>query len=229
MPNTEYAAVITGASHGIGKAVARKISVNYKICYNLDTAPSDKNFAIHLPTDIADIENVNQAVEKFTQSGTTLRTLILCAGIGIHEKLSEGDPLKWKRVIDTNLLGNLNVIRAFIPFMGEEGDIVFISSVAAGHPYEYGGVYAATKTALNVIADTLRLETDENLRVSVVEPGLVKSSFLKNTISGARDEKDIPFTALDPEVIAEAVRFILDQPAGVSLNKLIIRPSDQTF
>jgi NADP-dependent 3-hydroxy acid dehydrogenase YdfG len=229
MPIRKNAAVVTGASSGIGKVVLEKISERFKTCYNLDINPPSDNSSFYIHSDIADIEDVNEAVEKFTQSGNKLEALILCAGIGVHEKLAEGDPLKWKRVIDTNLVGNLNVLRAFIPFMDEGGDIIFLSSVAAGQPYEYGGVYAATKTALNVIAETLRLETGENIRVSIVEPGSVETNFMKNTISGARDEKDLPFGSLKPDSVAQSVIFILDQPAGVSVNKLILRPSDQSF
>lgn len=229
MPNRKNAAVVTGGSSGIGKVVIQKISDRFKACYNLDISSPPDNSSFHIPTDIADLEKVNKAVEEFTQSGNELTALILCAGVGVHEKLAEGDPLKWKRVIDTNLLGNLNVLRAFIPFMEKGGDIIFLSSVAADQPYEYGGVYAATKTALNVIAETLRLETDEKIRISIVEPGSVETNFMKNTISGARDEKDLPFGSLKPDSVAQSIRFILDQPPEVAVNKLTIRPSDQSF
>lgn len=229
MPENNNAALITGASGGIGKAVVKNISEIFQTCFNLDLNVQEEGLVENVKTDISSLDEVKKAVEIFARYDVKLTSIILCAGIGVHEKLSEGDPVKWKKVIDTNLLGPLNVIRAFLPFMSHGGDIIFISSVAAGQPHEYGGVYAATKTALNVIAETLRHELDRNVRVSIIEPGLVETGFMKNTISGDRSNEEFPHGAISPEKLGEAVRYILDQPRDVAINRLTIRPSGQRF
>lgn len=229
MPSKKTPAVVTGASSGIGQAVLEKLTSKDLQCINLDIREPEEDQDYFFKTDIGNIEQVDAAVEKFTQSFKHLSTIVLCAGVGVHEKLTEGDPLKWKKVIETNLLGTLNVIRAFVPFMSDGGDIIIVSSVAGDKPYQHGGVYAATKAAVNVVAETLRLELSPDFRVSLIEPGLVESDFLKNTISGDRSNEEIPFTALPAEAVANAVAYILDQPVGTSVNRLIIRPSDQSF
>lgn len=228
MPNTT-AAVITGASSGIGKAILEKLNDQFTTCYNLDISPPEKKSENFLKTDIAELEEVDKAVQKFSQSGENLKCIVSNAGIGVHEKLTEGDPVKWKKVINTNIVGSLNLIRAFLPFMDEGGDVIFISSVAANNPYEYGGVYAASKAAINMIAETLRIETQPDIRVTVIEPGLIKSDFLANTISGKRSFEEVPFKAIGPVHIANAVKYTIDQPKDVSVNMITIRPSDQNF
>lgn len=157
--------------------------------------------------------------------------LVCCAGRGIHEKLTEGDPEKWKHVIEVNLLGTLRMIRAFVPAMLEAGygDVVLVSSVAAGQAYTYGGVYAATKSALEVIAETLRLEVLPTVRVSVVAPGVTDTAFFENMISGNQTAESIGYGALPANAVADAVLYALRQPPDVSVNRITIRPTAQPF
>lgn len=84
------------------------------------------------------------------------------------------------KIIDLNVMGALRCIRAFVPAMleRENGHIVFISSVSASQPHPYGGIYSAAKTALEVIAETLRQETLPHLNVTVVSPGVTNTNFL---------------------------------------------------
>src|SRR5690606_34492370 len=101
-------------------------------------------------------------------------------------KLTEGDPEGWKEIMDTNLMGALYFIRLFVPEMLEQkrGNVIFVSSVAAGRGFPYGGIYAASKTALDVIAETLRLETLPLIKVTTICPGLTDTDFFSNTLGG---------------------------------------------
>ncbi|GAA4439892.1 hypothetical protein GCM10023188_36500 [Pontibacter saemangeumensis] len=157
--------------------------------------------------------------------------LICSAGRGIHEKLTEGDPEKWREIIDTNLLGALRMIRAFVPGMlaAGAGDVVLISSVSAGQAYPYGGIYAATKSALEVVAETLRQEVLPIVRVTVVAPGVTDTPFFKNTISGFHTAEDIGYGAIAADDVAEAVLYALSKPPGVSVNHITLRPTAQPF
>jgi NADP-dependent 3-hydroxy acid dehydrogenase YdfG len=157
--------------------------------------------------------------------------LVCCAGRGIHEKLTEGDPEKWRQIVDVNLMGALRLVRAFVPGMLAQGsgDVVFVSSVAAGQAYPYGGVYAATKTALEVVAETLRLEVLPTVRVTVVAPGVTDTAFFEHTVSGFHTAADLGYGSLAAADVADAVLYALQQPPGVSINHLTIRPVRQPF
>ena len=101
-------------------------------------------------------------------------TLTLNAGKGIHETLTEGDPDKWKSVLDLNVMGVLRYIRSFVPEMisQKQGKVIFMSSVAASKPYTYGAVYSASKAAVEMIAETLRLETLPHVAVTTINAGI---------------------------------------------------------
>lgn len=226
-------ALISGGASGIGRAIAAKL-----VQEEVATAVADLHLTGELPPsahafqcNVADAPDVDALFANVQANLGTPDILICSAGRGIHEKLTEGDPEKWKAVIETNLLGALRMIRAFVPDMLQAGfgDVVLISSVSAGQAYTYGGVYAATKAALEVVAETLRLEVLPILRVTVIAPGITDTSFFENTISGFHTAADIGYGAMSPEAVADAVLYALRQPEGVSVNRLTIRPTAQPF
>jgi NADP-dependent 3-hydroxy acid dehydrogenase YdfG len=106
---------------------------------------------------------------------------------------------------------------------------VFISSVAAHQVYPYGGIYAASKAALEVVAATLRQEVLPNIRVTVVAPGVTDTAFFENTVSGFHTANDIGYGSISPEQVADAVLYALQQPPGVSINYITVRPTGQPF
>jgi NADP-dependent 3-hydroxy acid dehydrogenase YdfG len=138
---------------------------------------------------------------------------------------------KWKQVKELNILGALRLIRAFVPPMLEKafGEVVFISSVAAGKASPYGAIYAATKAALETIAENLRLEVLPKIRVFTIGPGVTDTNFFSNTISGSQSAEDIGFGALPPSEIAQAAMYALTRPREIAFNHLILRPSMQPF
>ncbi|WP_347158490.1 SDR family oxidoreductase [Pontibacter chitinilyticus] len=229
----ERKALVSGGASGIGQAIATRLAQA-----EVATAVADLQVPDSLPASVCSFRcNVSAAPDVDAlfagvhQKLGTPDILVCSAGQGIHEKLTEGDPAKWQRVIETNLLGTLRLIRAFVPGMLEagQGDVVLISSVSAGQAYTYGGVYAATKAALEVIAETLRLEVLPTVRVTVVSPGVTDTAFFKNTISGFHTAADLGYGALTPENVAAAVLFALQQPPDVSVNHVTLRPTAQPF
>jgi NADP-dependent 3-hydroxy acid dehydrogenase YdfG len=157
--------------------------------------------------------------------------LVLNAGKGIHEQLAEGDPEKWLDVFQLNVMGVLRCIRAFIPPMKEKkkGHVVFISSVAAAKAYTYGGVYSASKAAVEMIAETLRLETLPHIKVTVVAAGVTDTGFFENQVSGHSSVEDIGMGSLSADDIAEDVVHAINKKRGADINKIIIRPTGQDF
>ncbi|MDX1604415.1 MAG: SDR family oxidoreductase, partial [Salinimicrobium sediminis] len=156
-------ALITGGSSGIGKAIAKKLSREGIKVIIADVAENgDDDTEINFKKcNVAKAEDIDALYAWTTHNFGHPDYLILNAGRGISEKLTEGDPEKWTEILDINVMGALRCIRAFAPNMlsEEKGNVVFISSVSANQPHPYGGIYAASKTALEIIAETLRLET----------------------------------------------------------------------
>lgn len=222
--------VVTGGQSGIGAALVKKFHQTGNLVAHIDKAaePSEENI-FGLRGDVRKRSDVNEFYTFVKKKLDVPDTLILNAGQGIHERLSEGDPEKWQQIIDLNLTGALRILRAFLPEMlqRKSGNVVFISSVAADHPYEYGGIYAATKAAINVIAETLRLETLPHIRVLNVQPGVVDTPFFNRTISGNQSVESIGWGAIQPEDLAELVFETLNRPAHLTVNNIVVRPSGQ--
>ncbi|WP_187264095.1 SDR family oxidoreductase [Pontibacter beigongshangensis] len=226
-------ALVSGGGSGIGLAIAGKLSeagvqtVIADILPVNDLPPQTLSFLC----DVASGPQVDTLFAELIGQVGQPDILVCCAGRGIHEKLAEGDPEKWQQIINTNLTGALRLVRAFVPGMiaAGQGHVVFLSSVAARHAYPYGGIYAASKAALEVVAETLRQEVLPAIRVTVVAPGVTDTSFFENTVSGSHTAADIGYGALSPANVADAVLFALRQPAGVSVNQITIRPDSQPF
>lgn len=226
-------AIVTGGSSGIGKAVVKKLTKEgLKVVAADITKGTEEEGVLYRNCDVTRGTDVDEMYAWYHENfSSPPEILVLNAGLGIQEKLTEGDPEKWQQVINTNLMGPLRVIRSFVPDMLKEkrGSIIFISSVSANQPHEYGGVYSASKTALEVVAETLRIETLPHLRIVVVSPGIVATSFFENQLSGRNSLEGMDTGSLLPEEIAEDIWYALSKRAGSSINKIITRPTDQLF
>jgi len=222
-------ALVTGGSSGIGYAIAEKLAVNGIVVTVADVAcpPLLAPNIQYRYCDVSkgeDIDNLyNSMLPELPQ------ILILCAGKGIHERLTEGDPEKWADLLNVNVMGILRCIRAFVPYMQDQkqGNVVIISSVAAQKVYDYGGVYAASKAAVNSIAETLRIETMPHVAVTTIMAGMTNTNFLK-------DRPDIPHLkqttgSLNAMDIADDVFYAISKPGGSVINVITARPSGQVF
>lgn len=227
-------ALITGGSGGIGYAVACKLAeAGTKVVIADIKAPdTDREGIIYRKTDVTKADSIAELF-SFTHSKELIPDIIVSnAGRGIGERLAEGDPEKWQEVFQLNVMGHLRTIRSFLPLMQEKGptrDIVFISSVAARQAYPWGGIYAASKAALQTIAETLRLETQPTIRVSSILPGAVETDFFKQSLGSTQTIEEMGWGALQAKNIADAVHYILTRPASVAINEMTIRPTAQPF
>lgn len=226
-------ALVTGGNSGIGKAISAKLSnAGVKVIVaDVSEKNNGEDKVIYKKCDVSSAADIDELFSWVTGNYGIPDFLILNAGQGIREKLTEGDPEKWQKVIHTNLMGPLRCVRSFTPAMigQQKGNVVFISSVSANQPHPYGGIYAASKTALEVIAETLRLETLPHLNVTVVSPGIVKTSFFENEISGDVSIEELEMGHIEAEEIAEDVWYALNKKAGTSINKIVTRPVLQNF
>ena len=225
-------ALITGGSSGIGKAIAEKMNDEGLKVIVADVHEDDSEPGILFrKCDVSSGKDIDDLYQWVIDNVGKPEILILNAGQGIKEKLTEGDPEKWQKVIHTNLMGPLRAIRSFVPDMekNKEGNVVFISSVSANQPHPYGGIYSASKTAVEVVAETLRLETLPHINVTVVSPGIVDTNFFENELSGDSSIEEMGMGAISPKEIAEDVWYAINKKPGTSINKIITRPTKQSF
>lgn len=225
-------AIVTGGSSGIGKAIAEKLHYEGVKVVVADINEGVDKTGLHFKKcDVSNGKDIDELYGWVSDHLGKPDILILNAGQGIRERLTEGDPEKWQKVIHTNFMGPLRVIRSFVPDMLEmkKGNVVFISSVAANQPHPYGGIYSASKTALEVVAETLRLETLPHVNVTVVSPGIVDTKFFENEVSGNNRIEEMGMGAISSNEIAEDVWYALSKKQGTSINKIITRPTLQNF
>lgn len=222
----QKAALVTGGSNGIGYAISLKLATNGIYVFIADVVPPERThpnikFIACDVTGKTDIDNLYATLAAHSRLPDIL---VLNAGKGIHEKLTEGDPEKWTSVISLNIMGALRCIRAFVPAMEKKphADIVFVSSISAFQPYAYGGIYGPSKAALEMIAQTLRLEISPDVRITIVSAGLTLSSMTKGSAS-------YDHAALSADDIADDVWYALGKHRKSVINKIVTRPFDQDF
>lgn len=220
-------AVVTGGGSGIGLAALKHLERLGAVAVPADLRLPEGGE----PTDVSRAADVQALFDRVQQAYGGADILVVAAGQGIHERLAEGDPEAWARVIDTNVMGALRAIRAFVPGMLARGagEVVVISSVSAQRPHAWGGVYAASKAALEAIAEALRLEVQPTVRVTTIALGVVDTPFFERMIGGDQTPESLGWGALAPEEVAEAVAFAVTRPPGVAVNQLTLRPAAQPF
>jgi NADP-dependent 3-hydroxy acid dehydrogenase YdfG len=234
-------AIVTGASSGIGQAVAEALAQR-GARVALAARREDRLAALAeqlgegevatITCDVRRPDDVQRLIATTLERWGRLDILIANAGFGYRSPIAEGDIDVWKDMLDTNVYGLLLTLRYGVPQMLERGSghVVVTSSVAGRVVTPGGGAYCGSKFAASAIAEALRMEVaSKGVRVTTIEPGVVISEFqavarytpeiLQNMLKGAEP--------LMPADIARAVIFALEQPAHVGLNELVVRPSGQ--
>jgi NAD(P)-dependent dehydrogenase (short-subunit alcohol dehydrogenase family) len=166
-------ALVTGASSGIGAACARRLeSAGWRVFSGVRAA-GDAPAGTEVPLDVTSVEEIRAAAKEIGQ----LDALVNNAGIAIAMPL-EFLPLdELRRQLEVNVIGQVAVTQAFLPHLRRSrGRIVFVGSIAGKSALPFLGAYAASKHALEAIADTLRIELRPfGVEVSLVQPGTIKT------------------------------------------------------
>jgi NAD(P)-dependent dehydrogenase (short-subunit alcohol dehydrogenase family) len=163
--------LVTGASSGIGEATARRLARSgWRVLAGVRKAGDAPEGTEELLLDVTDAERIAAAAERVDE----LHALVNNAGIAIASPL-ETIPLdELRRQLEVNVLGQVAVTQAFLPLLRcSGGRIVFIGSIAGRSALPFLGPYAASKHALEAIADSLRVELAPGIRVTIVEPGTI--------------------------------------------------------
>jgi NADP-dependent 3-hydroxy acid dehydrogenase YdfG len=232
-------AVVTGASAGIGAATARllashgcRVSAGARRTERLGEAVAGGGFAA--PLDVTDPASVARFLAAARDAHGPIDVLVNNAGKakGLATIL-EGDPAHWREMIETNVMGVLHMTRGVLPEMVQRGrgHIVMLGSLAAHETYEKGGVYCASKRALQAITAAIRLETvGTGVRVTSIDPGLVETEFSEVRFDGDRERAAKVYAGLTPlsaDDVAECIWFAVNRPAHVDIDCILIKPTDQ--
>ena len=231
--------LVTGASGGIGEAIARelatagaKVLLGARRVDRLDAVVADirakGGTAEARELDVTDREAVQAFARTALDLWGRIDVLVNNAGIMPLSPLSAGKLDEWERMVDVNIKGVLWGIGAVQPVMERQGSgqIINIGSIGALHVVPTAAVYCATKFAVRAISDGLRQESDV-IRVTCVNPGVVESD-LAATITHAPTAAlmdDYRAIALKPGDIARAVRQVIDAPESVDTTEITIRPT----
>jgi NADP-dependent 3-hydroxy acid dehydrogenase YdfG len=224
--------LITGASTGIGAATAKRaVDAGWNVVLNARSQDKLDALARELGDerthvvrgDVTDWDDQQRLVAEALDRFDGIDAAFANAGFGAKRGFLEESPEFWREMVLTNVLGPALTIRAVLPiFLKQNEGHVLITSSVAGRRSLPGSLYSATKHAATAMGEALRSELrqmHENfaVRVTLIEPGMVDTPFFENK----------PQNALEPDDIARAVLFALDQPAHVDVNEVLIRPVTQ--
>ncbi|MGW7002678.1 SDR family oxidoreductase [Streptomyces sp. NPDC054933] len=245
MPGIENKVVaITGASSGIGEATAlllaergakvvlgaRRLERLEDLAARIAKTGGEAAYAV---TDVTRKEDISALVTLACGRYGKLDVLVSNAGIGPVSPLDDLRVEDWDNMIDVNIKGVLYGIAAALPVFRNQGFGQFVNtaSTAAYRTVPNQAVYSGTKVAVRAITEGLRQEAGDALRVSMVSPGFIRTDFTEGAanpevraqLSAARDE-----IAIEPDAIARAIAFAIEQPADVDVSEIVVRPTAQS-
>ena len=239
-------AFITGASSGIGAACARKFAqggytllLNARSVDKLQALKTELEMAYGtdvqlLAFDVRDRKAAAAAIQSLPEQYQAIDVLVNNAGLALGlDKEYAGLEEDYDTMIDTNITALLMITHMVVPGMVArgKGHIINIGSVAGDAAYPGGGVYCATKAAVKVLSDGLRMDlVDTPLRVTNVKPGLVETNFSVTRFAGDKERADKVYQGIKPltgEDIAEVVYFAASAPEHVQIAEVLVLATHQ--
>lgn len=235
---------ITGATSGIGKATAILLAQqknrliicgrNQNVLDELKTELSKETEVFSLNFDVRNSDEVFSAINSLPENWKNIDVLINNAG-NAHglDPISDGNVDDWNAMMDGNVKGLLYVSQPIIKLMKEKrnGQIINISSVAARQTYANGVVYCASKKAVDVISEGMRIElTEFGIRVTNIQPGAVETDFSKVRFKGDDERAATVYAGYEPlvaEDIADAIAYCINVPERISVSDMTIYPKAQ--
>lgn len=186
-------ALITGATSGIGEAIALKFAqkdINVIItgrrldklnALKSNITSNTKANILALKMDVTDRKSVERVINGLPDEWKSIDILVNNAGLAVGlDPIQHGNPDDWEQMIDTNLKGLLYVSKAVLPLMiaRQKGHIINIGSIAGKEVYPKGNVYCATKHAVDALTKSMRIDLLGNgIKVTQIAPGLVETEF----------------------------------------------------
>jgi 3-hydroxy acid dehydrogenase / malonic semialdehyde reductase len=237
--------LITGATSGIGRALAERLSQRGRyrlvLCGRrqevLDALQRDLSAFAEITTltfDVADRAAAEAAFQGLPPNFSTIDVLVNNAG-NAHglDPVHEASIADWDRMIDSNLRGLLYLTHLVVPGMvtRQSGQVINVGSIAGKEAYPNGSVYCATKAAVDVFTQGMRMDLHAHgIRVAAVHPGMVATDFSLIRFKGDETKASQvyantqPLTAYD---VAEVMRLMIEAPAHVNFADVLLLPAAQ--
>ncbi|MBX9876892.1 MAG: SDR family NAD(P)-dependent oxidoreductase [Candidatus Obscuribacterales bacterium] len=240
-------ALITGASSGIGEATALALSAEgadislvarrtHRLESVAQTISTNKGKSLTIAADITDPKEALRAVNETREHFGRVDILVNNAGIMLLGPIDGANIEDWQRMVNINIMGLMYCTHAALPIMKQQGEghIINMSSVAGRIITGGSAVYNATKWYVNTFSEALRQEVyQDKIRVTSIEPGAVATELTDHiTVPEVKDriKKWIgSMRALTAKDIADTVVFAATQPPHVSINEILVRPTDQSL
>ncbi len=241
-------ALVTGASSGIGEATAvalaaegAQVAVAARRADRLEALADriGRHKVLVLPTDVTDEAQARSMVERTVASYGRLDTVVNNAGVMLLGPIVDAPVDEWRRMVELNLLGLLYTTHAALPHLlaaadsdpRRVADVVNVSSVAGRFARLNSGVYNATKFGVAAFSESLRQEvTTRHVRVAVVEPGAVATELVVHNRPEVLEQLAAtfgPMATLRSEDIAETIAFTVTRPRRMTVNEVLVRPTEQ--
>lgn len=266
--------IITGAAGGFGKLISDKAAAlgGLLTCVDIDAESlkasvdslnSGSASAIAMAADVTQLDQMKAVAQKAVQTYGKIDVIINNAGVmplGLFSDHEIGAE-KWHRCVDINFKGVLNgIISVYDQMMAQgEGHVINLSSIYGNFPVLGAAVYGATKTAVNFLSESLRVEARGKIKVTIIKPtgvpgtnlgsGVVNpeavigivgqnaSGFLETLAAYGEgkldpsklDPSNIDYPVLDPEHIADQIIYAINQPKGVSIGDITVRASGDHY
>ena len=231
---SDQVAIVSGASRGIGRAIALLLALQgAKVVAVARTEDelaelTHKTQGLSLVADVSMESDAQQVVENTLLHYGRLDILVCNAGVGSFNELEYFTSSEWDRMFDTNVKGTFLLCKAAVPHLKRQrkGHIVGIASDVSKRAFAHGTAYGASKFAQDAVLASLRKEVRPyGVKVSTIYPGLVDTYFNDTTPGSAEAEK----THLRPVDVAQAVRYVLEAPAHVVVDELMLHPLTQEY
>lgn len=239
-------AVVTGASSGIGRSIAkhladlgltvitlaRRLDRLEALCAQLN---QDQQRAFAYQIDLRDPVEIEQCFPLILERHGPIRLLVNNAGLGHASPLTSGSTEDWRETLEVNVLAPSVCTREAVQQMrahGDWGQIVHISSMSAHRVPQGSGMYSASKFALRSLTEGLRKELRElgsDIRIGSISPGFVETEFAAHYHRSEEIAHELyrQYTVLSPDDVAQGLVYLLTQPAHVQVHDLLLRPTHQ--
>jgi NADP-dependent 3-hydroxy acid dehydrogenase YdfG len=241
-------ALVTGASSGIGRAVARALCARLGMRVGATARRADRlaqlaseladgpGELLPLPADLRDEGQILALFSTLRQRWGGVDVMVNNAGLGHVAPLIAGETDKWREMLEVNVLALCICTREAVQDMqrrGVDGHVIHLSSMGGHRVPKGSGVYAATKFAVRALTEGLRQELRDRgspVRVTAISPGLVETEFAAHCFGGEQQAREIygRFKVLEAGDVAEAVLYALGAPPHVQVHDILVRPTDQS-
>ncbi len=223
--------LISGASSGIGRACAeslleqghRVIGLSRNCQQFITDHPGFTSFEI----DLSDLTGLAEAIKQLIKQFPAIDAIVFCAGRGQFSSLEEFSFAQIQALMNLNFLSQSYLAKGFLPVLKRKSlaDLIFMGSEAALKGSRKGSIYCASKFALRGFSQALRDEcAKSSVRVSLINPGMVKTGFFETLDFVPGDDKSQHLCASD---VADAVSYIMSARAGIIIDEINLNPANK--